>query len=117
MGDLSKNFSRREFECKCGCGFNTVDAELVKVLQVVRDYFKESITITSACRCEKHNNRVGGGKNSQHKLGRAADIVVSNVSPAEVQEYLDSRYPIKYGLGSYSDFTHIDTRSGVHARW
>ena len=25
MGDLSENFSRSEFECKCGCGFATVD--------------------------------------------------------------------------------------------
>ena len=55
MGDLSKNFSRSEFECSCGCGFDDVSVELVELLQEIRDEIEEPIAITSACRCKEHN--------------------------------------------------------------
>lgn len=116
MGNLSKNFSRHEFACQCGCGFDTVDIETVKVLQEVADEFGEPVTVTSGCRCPAHNKAVGGANNSQHKLARAADIMVKNVSPAAVFEFLDRKYPDRYGLGEYSNFVHVDTRTGK-ARW
>lgn len=74
MGNLSKNFSIEEFECKCGCGFNDVDPRLIETLQTIRDAFKRPLFISSACRCPAHNKAVGGVKNSQHVLGKAADI-------------------------------------------
>lgn len=74
MGDLSKNFSRHEFECKCGCGFDRVNAKLVKTLQTIRDVFGHPLFISSGCRCPIHNQCVGGVWNSQHTLGKAADI-------------------------------------------
>jgi uncharacterized protein YcbK (DUF882 family) len=55
--------------------------------------------------------------NSQHLFGRAADIVVVNIEPRHVQDYLSSRYPMQYGIGYYHNFTHIDTRSTGKARW
>ena len=77
MGDLSKNFSRSEFECKCGCGEAEVSPLLIEKLHRIRDYTGEPVRITSGGRCETHNAAVGGAKNSQHLLGLAADIVVS----------------------------------------
>lgn len=112
----SPYFKREEFACKCGCGFDTVDTELLDILDDVREYFNAPVTINSACRCEKHNEEVGGSKGSQHKLGRAADIVVRGKTPEEVHDYLDSKYPDSYGLGRYSTFTHIDSRDNK-ARW
>ena len=116
MGDLSKNFSRHEFECGCGCVSDTVDAELLEVLQDIRHHFDRSIKITSSNRCEAHNKAVGGGIRSQHLKGRAADIKVGYTNPYDVQEYLLKKYPDKYGIGRYERFTHIDTRTGK-ARW
>ena len=40
MGDLSPNLSRHEMACNNGCGFDTVDARLVDVLQDVVDHFE-----------------------------------------------------------------------------
>lgn len=117
MGDLSKDFSRSEFACPDGCGFDTVDTETLAVLQDVRDHFGRQVHIDSGCRCEKHNAKVGGVPNSQHKLGRAADIRVEGFPPESVHDYLDKKYPNKYGLGKYKTFTHIDTRSTGPARW
>ena len=44
------------------------------VLQPLRDYVGEPITISSGYRCALVNSYVGGSKNSQHKFGEAADI-------------------------------------------
>ena len=74
MGDLSRNFSRHEFACKCGCGEAEVSPLLIEQLQRLRDYTGEPVRITSGRRCEAHNAAVGGAKNSQHLLGLAADI-------------------------------------------
>lgn len=111
---ISKNFSREEFTCKCGCGYDTVDVELVKVLQEIRDELGP-VKITSACRCKYHNAAVGGRPSSQHLLGRAADIQMK-VSPAKVRAWLEEHYPDSLGIGAYNTFTHIDTRKGK-ARW
>lgn len=117
MGDLSENFSRREFACKCGCGKDTVDVELLKYLEQIRSHFDARVTVTSGNRCASHNARAGGLPTSQHLVGRAADIVISNIDPSIVSELADQLgVP---GVGSYDTFTHIDTRSpsGVKARW
>ena len=116
MGDISKDFNRYEFSCQCGCGFNTVDVELIIVVQDVRDYFGQPVRINSGCRCPKHNAAIGGSKNSQHLFGKAADIVVLGVFAWDVDEYLKDKYPDKYGIGRYSGWTHIDVRAGK-ARW
>ena len=106
---LSKNFSRSEFACRCGCGFDTVDAKLISVLQDVRNQFG-AISINSGCRCEAHNKYIGGSKNSQHLLGRAADIVPKSATVEIVAQWVKDKYP-SVSVGLYSTFVHIDTRS------
>jgi len=116
MGDLSKNLSRLEFSCQCGCGFDTVDYELVIVLQDTRDHFGEALTINSGCRCMKHNGNQGGSKKSQHIIGRGADIRINNVPSDIIADYLEEKYPDTFGIGRYSGRVHIDTRK-IKARW
>lgn len=117
MTQLSKNLSRSEFKCNCGqCDYDTVDAELVSVIQDVRDHFNMAITITSGNRCPTHNKNVGGAKSSYHLRGRAADILVKGIEQHKVYTYLVDKYQDKYGIGKYKTFTHIDTRTGC-GRW
>jgi uncharacterized protein YcbK (DUF882 family) len=116
MGDLSPNFSRHEFACKCGCGLDTADAETLVMLETIRQHYGVPVTITSGCRCEAHNRAVGGSPDSQHVQCRAADIVVQGVEPGRVQAYCKRIWPGKYGIGSYDWGTHIDSRSEC-ARW
>lgn len=110
-----KYFKKSEFKCKC-CGVSIVDVELGDVLDDVREYFNAPVTITSGYRCEKHNKAVGGAKNSQHMQGIASDIKVSGKAPSEVYKYLNDKYPDKYGIGLYGNWTHIDVRE-AKARW
>lgn len=116
--DLSKNFSRREFACRCGCGFNAVDYELIYVLEFLRFYFNVAIIVNCGARCEKHNKskEVGGQPNSQHLIGKAADIKIKGFQPLAIYELLCQIFPNKYGIGLYDKFIHIDVRSGA-ARW
>ena len=125
-GNLSNDFSRYEFACRCGCGFDTADSELVAVLQDIRDHFKGRVTINSGCRCVEHNEKAQKAANknyipysskSQHLIGRAADIIVEDTPPRALHFYLCEKYPDKYGIGKYDDFIHIDTRSKKAARW
>ena len=116
MGDLTANFSRSEFECRCGCGLCIADFALVALLQELRTYYDRTIFIDSATRCEQHNADAGGGVTSQHLLGLAADIRVSGISSDQVQAELRSRAGDRWGIGSYDAFTHIDVRR-VAARW
>ena len=118
MGNISTHFNREEFKCKCSydCDFSVVDIELIRILEEVRQHYGKPVTINSACRCEKHNSEIGGSDKSQHKLGRACDIVVKDVHPDRVFHFIDDRYPTALGLGQYGTFTHLDTRS-TKARW
>lgn len=116
MGDIAKHFDRSEFACQCGCGFDTVDTELLDLLQHIRASFDAPVSIESGARCVTHNTNEGGYPESQHLDGRAADIKVQGVAPLAVQRWFDKQYPNRYGLGKYASFTHIDSRAGK-ARW
>jgi len=116
MGDISIHFNRSEFACHCGCGFDTVDVGLVAVLETVRTHWNAAVTINSGARCLVHNRSIGSTDTSQHTKGRAADIVVRGVSANHVYNYLNHLYPDALGIGSYSGFTHIDTRN-IKTRW
>ena len=113
---LSKHFKRYEFACKCGCGFSTPDPELLALLEKIRVYFNEPVSINSACRCEAHNAAVDGAKNSTHLMGIAADIVVKNVTPNQVESFMMELYPSKHGRSAYNTFTHVDVRENM-AHW
>ena len=116
-GDISKHFNRQEFRCKCGrCDLDTVDAELLKVLEEIRAYFERPIHITSGYRCPAWNS-FQGGITSQHLYGRAADFFIDGIKPVQIAKWLDDHYPEKYGVGLYDSWVHLDTRTNGPARW
>ena len=79
---LSKNFTRKDFKCPCGCTRQMVDSELVEKLQAIRDKLGKAIKVTSGYRCITHNasKTVGGSPNSKHRYGMAADWRMVNRS-------------------------------------
>tara|TARA_R110002020_G_scaffold185980_1_gene383893 strand:- start:314 stop:634 length:321 start_codon:yes stop_codon:yes gene_type:complete len=89
-------------------------------LQFLRDYTGRAITINSAYRSPEHNTKVGGSKTSQHLLGKAADITIQGLKPAEVfaliEDLIDMGLMLQGGLGLYSTFVHYDIRKNK-ARW
>lgn len=118
MGDVGTYFNRSEFACKCGCGFEAVDKQLLELLTTIRSHYEKQLHISSACRCLSHNRAVGSKDTSQHVRGLAADFYINRVSPLELFEWIDSNIALdKYGLGVYNDFVHLDVRRGDKKRW
>ena len=66
-----KYFKEKEFQCRC-CGQlpdeakKNVVALVSAILDPVREKLGKTITVNSGYRCELHNARVGGVRNSQH---------------------------------------------------
>ena len=120
---LTKNFSLEEFECRCGCkmpDFVRKNVEnLAENLQVLRDVVGR-LDLTNAYRCKEHNADVGGSTNSQHLLGKAADVKSKTIKPNEMAQTVDDLMKSENfelgGIGIYNTFTHVDIR-GTRARW
>ena len=122
---LTKNFNLKEFECKGG-GKMPLDVyenviKLAGQLQILRDYTGRAITINSAYRNPQHNAKINGSsKKSQHLLGKAADITIEGLKPAEVyriiEDLIELGEMLQGGLGSYPTFTHYDIRK-TKSRW
>ena len=121
---LSENFHLSEFKSKDGaetpCEVKVNLKELALNLQVLRDAVGVPIHINSGYRSPSHNKAVGGAKNSQHLLGKAADIVIQGYTPFDVKAKIESLIAIgkmkQGGLKAYNTFTHYDIR-GTKARW
>jgi len=115
---ITANFKFGEFWC---CGQippqqyweNIIN--LAIELQDLRDIVGRPITITSGYRTKEHNKAVGGARNSQHLLGKAADIKVKGMHSREVAIYV-ARYTNFMGIGmslNTNSITHVDTRSNL----
>ena len=124
---LTDNFSKSEFNCKCGCEMPAEVLDNIKLLalqlQVIREYVGQPIKVNSAYRCELHNSIIGGVKTSQHISGKASDITINTFTPDEVVDVIENLLVNEMlgsfyigGLGRYNTFTHLDIRS-YKARW
>ena len=121
---LTKDFNRSEFDCNDGSAMPKEVLlniqKLANQLQVLRDCLGVPITVNSAYRSPSYNKKIGGVSNSQHVLGKAADITAKGYTPAQVyariEELIKSGDMLQGGLGSYSTFTHYDIRK-TRARW
>ena len=123
---MTKNFSIEEFNCNDGSEMPiNIYYNMVKVanqLQILRNYLGKPIQINSAWRSEEYNASVGGVKDSQHIMGRAADITVKGFDPVAVyttiELLIEKGDMLQGGLGLYPNkgFVHYDIR-GTKARW
>ncbi|MBL4839049.1 MAG: hypothetical protein JKY34_15885 [Kordiimonadaceae bacterium] len=128
MGDLSFNLSRWEMACRCRCGFDTVDVDLVKNIQEICNHFADkyegraALIVTGPNRCDAHNAETpGAAPGSLHTQAKAMDFKLKvdgkHIPPREVYDHINEAYPNQYGLGLYSNRVHFDVRSGAAERW
>ncbi len=118
MGDLTKNFSRKEFACKCGCGADNINLIFVQKLQKLREEYAKPIIISSGVRCVAHNRELGTcsfDSNSAHIKGLAVDIMIKSSdlygSDGDKERYQLLFFILKTGLmrvGVYVKFIHVD---------
>jgi len=121
---LSKNFSLDEFKSKDGAETPPDVLEnlqkLAKNLEVIRAEIGKPIKINSGYRSPAHNKAVKGEKNSFHVKGKAADIVVTGLTPTQLAaiifKLIEEKKISHGGVGIYPTFVHYDIR-GKKARW
>ena len=119
------NFTRDEFACGCGCGFDDIDPLLVSTLQRLRDEVQRPVVVNSGCRCRSHNAAVKGAPQSQHMQGKAADIKIDGMTSREIFDtlrrlYLDGELYVGYVYAINGRSVHVDVRapqSQVVRRW
>ena len=78
-----KHFKKTEMKCGCNgryCNGYPVEPNLylMRIMDLLRDYYGKAMTVTSGVRCAKYNaSLVGSVPNSAHKTGKAADFVMT----------------------------------------
>jgi len=141
MGDVTRDFDRREFACKGAgcCGHSApIGAELVRALQELRDMLTHEkgvdvpIFVKSGFRCKRHDfeeavargvpRMFAAARNSQHCLGLAADISSTVVGADELAAAAKGIAVFRDGgigryTGSRHDVVHVDARLDGPARW
>jgi len=110
---LSKNFKLSEFVCKEGKGEVLYDTEMIDKLQALRDCFNVPVQIVSGYRSPEYNRGVGGSINSQHLLGKAADIAIDLDKERVKEKAIELGFK---GIGLYDTFIHLDVRDDPNPR-
>lgn len=105
------NFSKTEFDCRCsygcGLGYDQMDHLFLTLLDAARTIAGVPFVITSAIRCKRHNDDVGGKPGSSHLVGLAVDIYCPGSS--ERYQIVDALISVgidRIGIGA--DFVHCD---------
>lgn len=115
MGNLTRNFDIEEFKCSCGCGFGTkynhIHRDLATLLQKIRDAYCAPIIITSGCRCNAYNAKIGGAERSTHTFGMAADIQPADGDRARLIETIETLYS-KEQIPELGGFGYMSYKNG-----
>jgi zinc D-Ala-D-Ala carboxypeptidase len=116
---ISDIFYSREFDCQChypDCTTTLIDDLLLEGLEQLWK-LTGGFIIDSGYRCQKHNFDIGGAKNSEHVLGKAADCKsLKSYNGNLMARYAEEVKIFKWGgIGIYSTFVHCDT--GPMRRW
>lgn len=115
--NVSPNFKVKEFRCKDGTDKILISAELVHMLEKLREKLGCTITISSGYRTSAHNKKVGGSSASKHLKGIAADIVCKrDGKKISAREVCLAAQDLDFSGIAYIDTasTHLDVRI---SRW
>jgi uncharacterized protein YcbK (DUF882 family) len=106
---LSQHFSKREFDCQCGCGTGTIHAMLVQKLELVRQEYGKPMRINSGIRCLEHNRKIGSKDTSSHIKCLAADVGCTDMSGRFALILVLMKHFKRVGINK--KFIHVDVDS------
>lgn len=104
-----ENFTEDELKCRCGCGRLNYDNEFLIRVQAFRYLLKRAMTVTSPCRCVKHNREVGGEPTSCHecetKKATALDFFCTDLQQA---------YILACNCGLFNEVIYYKSKCFIH---
>ena len=118
---MTPSFTKQELQCKCGCGLAQFHPGFLDALQGLRDELGMPMTLSSACRCEKHNTSEGGKPKSFHigdvprHAGQEGALAVDVLTPDGA--YRGKLFAIAWqrgfsvGWNAKKGFLHLDSRT------
>ena len=116
---LSEHFKVREFACNDGTDKILIENDMIPVLERLRLYVENPVSINSAYRTASYNKKIGGATNSYHIYGRAIDIGFSYYwNWLDTTEKLCAFFNTlgMRGIIKYSWGVHVDNRdTSYHA--
>ncbi len=113
MGDLSQNFSSREFEDRRTGDHPLPSPALLVVLERIRGLTGRPLSIVSGYRSLATNSQLPtAARDSRHTYGDAADIPPGHATEAQARAAGARGIGVKDGWA-----IHVDVRPGGAARW
>ncbi|WP_397599158.1 D-Ala-D-Ala carboxypeptidase family metallohydrolase [Silvanigrella sp.] len=122
--NLTQNFTLEEFEYSNTAIENNIinkaNNEVVynlkelcnNLLEPLRDKLNKPIIVTSGYRCFELNKIVGGVSKSQHLEGKAADIIVKDLSTEDLFHFIKNNFKFDQLI-----IEHIKGKNWVHVSW
>lgn len=116
---MTPNFSKAELGCRC-CGGVRLPPGFAQALQGVRDAMQEPLLLSSACRCARHNQSIGGHPRSLHVFDQphwptggccAVDVVADMSREMFREKLLAVAWARGWSVGIHPKFIHLDLRS------
>lgn len=104
-----KHFARAEFECSCGCGYDSIDHRLVTICEDIREAGGVPMDISSGCRCKVKNASLpGAAPNSRHIYGRAVDFRLRGKTSAQTLAIVKADKRVAYCYAIDGAYVHMD---------
>lgn len=108
---MTKNFTKEELECKCGCGKLPKD-DFIHELQLLRNYFGKPMVVTSGARCERYNKKINGAPGSAHILGVGVDIAFDMSDVDSLWHFIKFATMLDFeGIIVYPRHVHLDMKN------
>ena len=108
-GKLTDHFSKKEFDCQCGCGTGEISMELVEKLEQARLDYGRGMRINSGIRCLEHNRSIGSKDTSSHIKCVAAYVSCTTMSERLKLVTILLKYFTRLGINK--KFIHVDVDS------
>lgn len=102
---ISEFFSENELSCRC-CGRCAIHKNQLIALDKLREELNAPLLVTSGFRCEEHNKKVGGSKNSWHKKGLATDLFSTKKTVDEIA-FIAEKYFFEVIRYKDKNFCHV----------
>lgn len=118
--ELQELVPRHVYQDRGMQGWELLDPLLLETIDVIRNQFGPAIINNWATGGNREWSGLRtqespyGSQYSQHRFGRAADMLFSNVTVHEAREYIianPDRFPLITGIEKDVDWLHIDVRN------